>query len=443
MRNEKDGGKQAGDLMNDKEEEDIDIDDSEGFSTSSYLFKMISNEREDEKDTTVEDVIPTESSDQDSKDTETELQGQGSNERTSDDLLDTQSQESANENNKRNAKACKEISPRGDLNRQFYSGYFCLRYSNWNDTSLPPIVGVLLKARELSIFRGEYGGNVYRGNDIPPGQMSAEQYAYIALTYMAIPHQDPKELFLKGDERDYYRPPYKISNNATRGEKFDRKPNMLFFGCGRDTPLWLYLAKAIGGRVVIIESDPKWFDSCKKFNNLTVGENLFFYQGSSFYFEHQKLLSNLVSSRGATADEKINGPGVRTTYNLAKALTTNDFLSQQKIKLSKDILNIPFDVIVVDGPPGSGNSPGRSQPLYLAARMALSYSKYKKTHIFLHDASRMDELTFANAILGHHPEQYHGNSLPRKGLKHWSILGEELPMFEFDGDKGAPPPPIK
>lgn len=85
----------------------------------------------------------------------------------------------------------------------------------------------------------------------------------------------------------------------------------------------------------------------------------------------------------------------------------------------------PWDVIVIDGP---AENLGRSQPLYMAKRLAQSYGPNHYTHIFLHDAARYDNCIVANAIMGHNPAVYMGNTLPRKGLKHWRVPGRNRPL---------------
>ena len=85
----------------------------------------------------------------------------------------------------------------------------------------------------------------------------------------------------------------------------------------------------------------------------------------------------------------------------------------------------PWDVIVVDGP---GMDLGRSQPLYMAKRLAQSYGRNHYTHIFLHHASRSTNCIIANGIMGHEPKHFIGNVLPRKGLKHWRIPGRNRPL---------------
>lgn len=92
----------------------------------------------------------------------------------------------------------------------------------------------------------------------------------------------------------------------------------------------------------------------------------------------------------------------------------------------------PLDVIVVDGP---GGDIGRSQPLYVAKRLAQSYGPNHYTHIFLHDAKRVASCTIANAIMGHDPQTYLGNTLPRKGLKHWRIPGRNRTLPETKSSK--------
>ena len=56
------------------------------------------------------------------------------------------------------------------------------------------------------------------------------------------------------------------------------------------------------------------------------------------------------------------------------------------------------------------------------------YSSTHYTHIYLHDASRDSEILAANMMLGHDGATYIGNTLPRKGLKHWRVPGKTRPL---------------
>ena len=104
--------------------------------------------------------------------------------------------------------------------------------------------------------------------------------------------------------------------------------------------------------------------------------------------------------------------------------TSTDVLySTQVTPLPKQLFDgDPFDVIIVDGP---SQRKGRTQPIYAALRLAQMYSVTHFTHVFVHDASREEMVDAANKILGHNPQLYVGNYLPRKGLKHWRIPGQE------------------
>ena len=89
----------------------------------------------------------------------------------------------------------------------------------------------------------------------------------------------------------------------------------------------------------------------------------------------------------------------------------------------------PWDVIVIDGP---AVDKGRSQPLYMAKRLAQFYKANHYTHIFLHDTSRVTNCKLANVMIGHDLSVYVGNALSQKGLKHWRVPGRErkLPPTE-------------
>ena len=79
-------------------------------------------------------------------------------------------------------------------------------------------------------------------------------------------------------------------------------------------------------------------------------------------------------------------------------LDTDDaYDALQETQWMKDLDGIdkelPWDVIVIDGP---AQNLGRSQPLYMAKRLAQSYPPNHYTHIFLHDASRRENCIIAN-----------------------------------------------
>lgn len=80
--------------------------------------------------------------------------------------------------------------------------------------------------------------------------------------------------------------------------------------------------------------------------------------------------------------------------------TDDDYDTLQESQWMDDIDGIdeelPWDVIVIDGP---AQDLGRSQPLYMAKRLAQSYSPNHFTHIFLHDASRRENCIIANGKL--------------------------------------------
>lgn len=329
---------------------------------------------------------------------------------------------------------CLSWLPEERKKQQEFRRGVCLDNNNWNEKDINPFLATFVKSTLLGYREGGYIAPIYRGVDTPPGQMSPEQYLYIALTYMSTPHQHRETLFKQNDRRAYYYIGERLGEKDPRHPSNDRKPNMLFFGCGKDTPLWKHLAESIGGRMVIAENSDVWFEKCRKANDLEVGKDLFFYSSGGDVSKHHRDMDNLWASAKPENNERMIGN--RSSFKLSEHLLDKRFKSQEQIKISKELLSIPFDVIVIDGPSGYSPSPGRSLGLYFAARLALSKDPFHVTNIFLHDASRKGELSFANAIMGHHPEQYEGNILPRKGLKLWRVLGENIPMFPFDGPKG-------
>ena len=132
----------------------------------------------------------------------------------------------------------------------------------------------------------------------------------------------------------------------------------------------------------------------------------------------------LVEPTGKTSDHtsfiakhaKMDGSSLETN-DINDTLTESQWMSNLS-----NIENEEWDVIVIDGP---AQDLGRSQPLYMAKRLAQSAKRNHYTHIFLHDAARYDNCVIANAIMGHDPSIYMGNLLPRKGLKHWRIPGRD------------------
>lgn len=261
----------------------------------------------------------------------------------------------------------------------------------------------------------------YRGVGGIPLQMAAEQYLAIMVALITVPHRTVKDGLERDgaafvdDSKNY---DYDASKtlmpkdgaiDASRGRE---GPRMLFIGCGGDVPMWTTLMKYLGGHVTFFEDNKRWEASCKD----------------------------------AGADnEPISKmrvvPYHSTQYQLADAikdvsLTGSDSVPEKEqmfekllMKMPRDVLEgEPYDVIVVDGPGGiNGRSNGRSEPLYMAKRLAQMYGKNHYTHIYLHDSARDFEVLWANKIMGHDPKDYQGSILPRKGLKHWRMPGLEKP----------------
>jgi len=242
----------------------------------------------------------------------------------------------------------------------------------------------------------------YTGTMLPPYQMDMFQYAAILSTMASIPSKPIKTaLEEKGkefqDKANNYNV-WKKTEDLPRGED---GPRVLFWGCGSDTPLHVNLVEFLGGSITFIDNNEEWAKECRKTH-----PDIRLIEPVGKKDEHTQLIAKLVSMDGAGLDtDDVNDPLTESQWMSNIAGVEND---------------PPWDIIVVDGP---AEALGRSQPLYMAKRLAQSYGPNHYTHIFLHDASRHDNCVIANAIMGHGPSEYMGNTLPRKGLKHWRVSG--------------------
>ena len=260
--------------------------------------------------------------------------------------------------------------------------------------------------------QGYYTGKRYekRSHDLPPFQMDVFQYTAIHAIIASIPAKPIKdELEITGnlmDKQSNY-------NSWTPNNDFPRGvdgPRVLFWGCGSDTPMHALLMEYLGGNITFIDNNPEYIDMCKKSH-----PDIRLVAPVGSMTDHTALIETLVPSDGSGLDtDDVNDP-----------LTESQWMP----KLSGIELEQPWDVIVIDGP---AQALGRSQPLYMAKRLAQSYTPNHYTHIFLHDASRRENCVIANAIMGHDPSVYMGNTLPRKGLKHWRVPGRNRKLPATD-----------
>ena len=136
--------------------------------------------------------------------------------------------------------------------------------------------------------------------------------------------------------------------------------NLLVFGCGRDSPLWIRGNQ--GGRTTFVEHSPRWAGRATlaiQQENLT----------GSFSIEMVQYKTQLVNwEKDLQGDLSI--PSIQ--------------------RFPSD-----FDVVLVDAPPGAGkNAPGRLQSLYEASRLCAP-----KGCIYVHDMHRPVEKAAARELL--------------------------------------------
>jgi hypothetical protein len=231
----------------------------------------------------------------------------------------------------------------------------------------------------------------------------------IMTVIVSVPHRPVKQKLLGGpmvDERAFYAVNGDLPKGA--GGRGSEGPRVLMIGCGADTPLYVAQVMFLGGTVEFVDNNAQWAKTCVALGGTDT--HVVEYTGTPA--DHIKKWTEAATPFG----------GTRPEYHANEA-----FDLPAKLRTAVTDQERRFDVIVVDGP-AMVNS--RSQPLYLAVRTARSYAKHHFTHIFLHDASRPNEMAIANTIIGHDPVEYMGNTLPRKGLKHWRLEGRDW-AFEF------------
>lgn len=122
--------------------------------------------------------------------------------------------------------------------------------------------------------------------------------------------------------------------------------NFLVFGTGYDSDFWRFVNNK--GKTVFLEHDIKWIPENK--------DDVF--------------LINYTSN-------------IKNFKILLREYENKNFLNLE-IKIPNFIIEINWDFILVDGPPGNKkNSIGRSQSIYMAKKLSS-----KNTQIFIHDCNR-------------------------------------------------------
>jgi len=243
----------------------------------------------------------------------------------------------------------------------------------------------------------------YTGTDLPPYQMDMFQYSAIHSTVASIPSKSIKmELETKGNTFYDSAGNYQMLDPKTEGgSRGSSGPRVLFWGCGSDTPLHVNLVEFLGGDITFIDNSKDFLHICKEWY-----PDIRLIKPTGTKSNHTNLIRKIAGQDGSALE----------TDEIKDILTESQWMPD----IAGVETEMPWDIIVIDGP---AEALGRSQPLYMAKRLAQSYGPNHHTHIFLHDASRPDNCIIANAIMGHDPQVYLGNTLPRKGLKHWRVPG--------------------
>lgn len=153
--------------------------------------------------------------------------------------------------------------------------------------------------------------------------------------------------------------------------------NVLIFGVGKDTGLWLDANK--GGQTVFVEHEPEWIQKTRELN-----------------------------------------PGVRVvpvTYRTSrrdwrKLLDRQDILFMED--LPNDVLATAWDVILVDSPQGGHDKrPGRMKSIYTASVLA---RRAVDVEVLVHDCDREVEQVYCDTYLG--PTQLVGLE---RTLRHYRV----------------------
>ncbi len=146
--------------------------------------------------------------------------------------------------------------------------------------------------------------------------------------------------------------------------------NILIFGVGKDSKLWLSLNK--NGKTVFLEDSKKWIRKISgKINNIDIRE-----------VKYKTI--------------------VLRAFKYLRIYKRNK--SVFDIELDDDIINTFWDIIIIDGPKGDINKereyrkPGRMIPIFLV-KYVLNKNK-QLINVFVHDTHREIEKRYCDKFLG-------------------------------------------
>lgn len=182
----------------------------------------------------------------------------------------------------------------------------------------------------------------------------------------------------------------------------------LVFSSGNDSPLWAHANQ--GGETIFLEDSQAWIDTVKqKYGNLDIRLTEYNNLGD------RNALLRLVDSNFASATAKLDMPMIKPCDH--------------------------FQTILVDGP--SGVFTGRMQPIFMANRCVCSALLSKTVtfvDVFVHDADRQTERTWADQLLGR--QEHHGYRMIMWPLKdeHFPNDGGQGPLrhYRFDSTEQVP-----
>jgi uncharacterized protein (TIGR01627 family) len=143
---------------------------------------------------------------------------------------------------------------------------------------------------------------------------------------------------------------------------FQRQPcNMLVFGVGNDSCLWMQINKM--GNTVFLENEQNWL---------------------------QKIQNQLPAI-------KVHLVSYNTLRSQWLALLSDSNENALYMDLPKDLMDTPWDIIFVDGPAGYDDTkPGRMKSIYMASLIAKLQNK--NVAVFVHDCDRIVEATYCDTF---------------------------------------------